>query len=1747
MKELPASGERFIPEKFDDPDLVLEHYQRYYAALPLVKGKTVLDIASGAGYGSSILAESGRQVYGVEIDQDAVDYAKEHFGAPNLQFLQGSVEKIPLPDHSVDVVVSFETIEHISAELQISMMKEIKRVLKPDGVLFISSPDKKYYSEERNFVNSFHVHELTFDEFRKLLETYFAHVKTAGQRFFRGCFMIWEDDVTGKTVSCDEMLHAWSPGLRKPHYILAIAGDQDLSEVCNSIIEYTPESDLRRSLTQGGLNARSNHMTFYFQRKAGDAFDEKNAMYVTLPAERDHLEINIDLSEKTEIYPGVFRFDFGGPGEAFVLRQWMVEMASGEKYDPLEAPGCVETHNMLFFDSSDQPGKVIIPVNDDPQLLFSFANSLGKCKNVRFVIDRLVLSDALHLLAVGWSSEKQLAEAAIRKALDERDVQEQLREKQAKLYMAVLDLCQRMKIEFAREYERRKDIWLKKCKSEHEMAPAASAGNFVCLLRRFVKRILCKLKHVHYIVRGCHEGADPEQAFREKDAQRIEYDKFVHLLASGLFDPEYYRKQYPDVAAAEIDPLTHYLNFGWKDDRRPNADFDPQRYRESNPDLQDFEGDLYRHYLMHGIVEGRFADKNICSEPLLESLLRYTGIFDPEYYLHKYPDIASSGFDAFSHYMHWGIAEHRRPSADFDPEYYLKANPDVAASGQEPVSHYLFCGVNEGRLPVGDVLEPPLPDPEALGKVVFVSHGADLTGGPLLAKNICEQMSRYGFTAAIILLSDGALRKEFEKISATRVIKDKSQLARYAKRLKEAGFEQVYLNTTVSGGCADVFKAAGFRVTTLIHEMQNVLEIMDLHDAADKTVSFSDRIIVPAREIADSWKEFGKLLPEEKTVVRPQGLYLGSPYMSVEDLSEARLQLRKKYGLPESAKIFLAVGLACWRKGTDLLLQALDGLEQALCRDVYFIWIGNCDDPTIKKPLCDKRNDPFWKEHYIFPGSVAAADLPIHYAGADALLLPSREDPFPSVVLDAMCVGIPVLAFEGTTGLNDFIRDAGNVLVHGISPEALADGIRRLVSLDEPALQRIRTAEKKLIREKFNFPDYVRFLLEDAGFDLPKVSCIVPNYRYAEFLGKRFESIIGQTYLPYELIILDDNSPDNSDEVIQKWLPVLRDRFGGRVAYVRNETNHGVFAQWREGIRRAAGDLIWIAEADDCCDPILVRTLVRKFHDPNTHLAYAQSRVINETDAVQAPDYCYYTDEFSKKKFRSDYTVPFAVELQDCLAIRNTIPNASAVIFRKKAAEQIDFDLLLKFTAAGDWLAYLMIGNGGNIAFSATPSNSHRRHSKSVIWNEQTKTFSEVKEIHKYILSHFSLPRSVRAQMESTWRPLWAKHQIPDNDIDYDCRSGAAQVRVAVALAAFTFGGGEFFAIRLANEIQREGYEVFLISAEYEQACPDVLAQVESGIRIVRMDDLREQQKADTFLADEKIALIVSAIWWADKIAWELTRHNREVQWIIAMHGCYEKLLKDRFDQEGLKLLPAMFERVDHITYSADKNFESIRSLPGKQTEKSYKVYNGFRLPAFTPADRRELGIEPDAIVLFHMARGIPEKGAKECILAVDKLRERGKKVHLLLLGESSYLTSLRNQYSACSYLHFLGFCKDAARYIAISDIGLLPSYFISESQPLTLIELFAQGKPCIATAIGEIPGMMTSGDHHAGILLPGTFEPSDPNGIANAVCDIMKDPDTFAGYKRDAVYMFEKLFSMERCAHEYLKVLSSEQKAVEQ
>lgn len=173
------TGERFVPT--EQGVIRQEHLHRYAWCLPLVKGKDVLDVASGEGYGSAMLAANARSVRGVDISHDAVAHAAERYAAlPNLAYVQGSAAAIPLADDSVDVVVSFETIEHLMEQEE--MMAEIRRVLRPDGIVVMSSPNKEVYSDRAGYHNDFHVKELYQAEFEALVGRYFPASRLCGHR-----------------------------------------------------------------------------------------------------------------------------------------------------------------------------------------------------------------------------------------------------------------------------------------------------------------------------------------------------------------------------------------------------------------------------------------------------------------------------------------------------------------------------------------------------------------------------------------------------------------------------------------------------------------------------------------------------------------------------------------------------------------------------------------------------------------------------------------------------------------------------------------------------------------------------------------------------------------------------------------------------------------------------------------------------------------------------------------------------------------------------------------------------------------------------------------------------------------------------------------------------------------------------------------------------------------------------------------------------------------------------------------------------------------------------------------------------------------------------------------------------------------------------------------------------------------------------------------------------------------------------
>ncbi len=223
---LEFTGERFTPECVRE--IRYEHWHRYAFALPLAQGRRVLDAACGEGYGSAMLARAASDVIGLDLDQATVAHATARYGTERLQFQRADCTRLDhLPDASFDLIVSIETLEHVSEQER--MLDGFQRLLRDDGLLLISSPDKANYSDARGFVNEFHVRELYRNEFEDLIAERFPSWRMYGQKLlFQSA--LWAMDSGGGPAQAITM-HEGVPqnGLTYPPlYLLALCGKNGL-------------------------------------------------------------------------------------------------------------------------------------------------------------------------------------------------------------------------------------------------------------------------------------------------------------------------------------------------------------------------------------------------------------------------------------------------------------------------------------------------------------------------------------------------------------------------------------------------------------------------------------------------------------------------------------------------------------------------------------------------------------------------------------------------------------------------------------------------------------------------------------------------------------------------------------------------------------------------------------------------------------------------------------------------------------------------------------------------------------------------------------------------------------------------------------------------------------------------------------------------------------------------------------------------------------------------------------------------------------------------------------------------------------------------------------------------------------------------------------------------------------------------------------------------------------------------------
>jgi glycosyltransferase involved in cell wall biosynthesis/SAM-dependent methyltransferase len=588
--------------------------------------------------------------------------------------------------------------------------------------------------------------------------------------------------------------------------------------------------------------------------------------------------------------------------------------------------------------------------------------------------------------------------------------------------------------------------------------------------------------------------------------------------------------------------------------------------------------------------------------------------------------------------------------------------------------------------------------------IVVVSHDAHLYGAQLIALNLVRTLStRLHFDVDVILCGPGTLKGEFAAAARVHDVSDLAEPDRrgIVQRLYDEGGRLAICNTSVVGETAEQLKQAGFFVISLIHELPGLIRAYGLERSIQRIATHADYLVFPAKLVRD------RIMPLterglDRVVVQAQGLFAPNGFFGRREF--ARRELRTQLKLPAEARIVLAVGSADHRKGIDLFVE-VGRLVCTQMQDVVFVWVGQTNTADFASAR-EKVERVGLGNRFLFPGQVRNSNL--FFAGADAYVLTSREDPFPSVVLEALDASLPIIGFDGAGGFVELLERGCGILVPFEDTAAMAESLLRILRSPDQVEPLVKVG-REILSTEFSFVNYARTLAELAEGRRPTVSVIVPNYNYARYLPERLRSIIDQTYPPFEILFLDDCSSDNSVQIAEEMLHAS----GLSYRIIANQTNQGTYRQWLRGIREAKGDLLWIAEADDHCAPGLLESLVRQFDNPEVVLAYCQSRQIDEVGTELAPDYLAWTADISETKWREKYVRSGVEEICDTLAVKNTIPNVSAVLMRRIDLSGIEHKLVT-LRNAGDWLLYVYLLEHGSIAFVPDVLNSHRRHASSV-------------------------------------------------------------------------------------------------------------------------------------------------------------------------------------------------------------------------------------------------------------------------------------------------------------------------------------------------------------------------------------------------------------------------------------------------
>lgn len=629
------------------------------------------------------------------------------------------------------------------------------------------------------------------------------------------------------------------------------------------------------------------------------------------------------------------------------------------------------------------------------------------------------------------------------------------------------------------------------------------------------------------------------------------------LRSSDLFDEDFYLRTYRDVAEARVDPAKHYLRHGVKEGRQPSAMFDAVAYLDDYPDVKQSGVNPLIHYLRYGQAEGRHArphvklssematmpasmgaraggtlDKTggISSSSTVElgfaeqrRIIEKSGLFDPEFYCHTYPDVVNANLDPLDHYTEWGGKEGRRPHALFDPRWYTTQYPDVLESGIHPLIHYWTIGRLEGRSCVLDprvltvvstmireagsfeptvFLDPALAEPSLLvinsgaqhwpalrawrslfdslnhpfDHIVFVPWlvrgGADLAA----ANAVKAAIETHGPDSTLVVLTDSDRTEAFDwlpKGTHTRV------LSTFGKSLTRADrmliVESLILSirpksvlNVNSAACWDaiVQKGAALRRATDLYACLFCRDYTaDGRAAGYADTHFRDGLPFLRKVYFDNFR-FQQELASDYGVPASLRANLATLHQPVSGASGATHK-----GGPRDRNSVIWAGRFCAQKNVDLLLKIV---EQA--PDLSFDVFGYGDDAYMKR-----LNDEAKKRSNLTLKGPFSSTSQLPLDNYSSFLYTSLWDGLPLTLAEAACIGIPIVA-SAVGGIPDLVKPSTGWLVDRFrDPEPYVQALRQI--RDDPSLATTKSRQMvEWVKSEHSWEQFVSVLRASPSF-----------------------------------------------------------------------------------------------------------------------------------------------------------------------------------------------------------------------------------------------------------------------------------------------------------------------------------------------------------------------------------------------------------------------------------------------------------------------------------------------------------------------------------------------------------------------------------------------------------------------------------------------------------------------------------------